>query len=79
MHKLINLLLFVWLLCIVDVVEDNFALIEIPQGDDFVLLHVDTEKIGCNIEEGSRILVQYKNEKNFVVKCHSIIDNTSHL
>ena len=77
--KLINLLLPLWLLCVVDSMEDNLALIEVPQGKDFAYIHVETEGSGCDIKEGSRILVRYESEESFSVKCQKVLDFSPNL
>jgi len=79
MKRLINILLPIWLLCVVDIVEDNLALIEVPQGKDFTYIHIKTENMGCTPKEGGRVYVRRMGEEKFVVKCQKVLDNPINL
>ena len=77
--KLINLLLPIWLLCVVDNMEDSLALIEVPQGGGFTYIHIETEGSGCNVKEGGYVYVRYESEEKFVVKCQKVLDSITNL
>ncbi len=77
--KLINLLLPIWLLCVVDNMEDSLALIEVPQGEGFTYIHIETEGSGCNVKEGGYVHVRYESEEKFVVKCQKVLDNRGNI
>ena len=79
MKRLINLLLPIWLLCVVDIVEGSLALIEIPQGKDFTYIHIETEGSGCSFKEGGYVHVRYESEEKFVVKCQKVLDNRGNI
>ena len=79
MKRLTNLLLPLWLLCVVDIVEGNLALIEVPQGKDFTYIHIETEGSGCSFKEGGYVHVRYYSQEKFVVKCQKVLDSTTNL
>ena len=79
MRRLINILLPIWLLCVVDMVEDNLALIEVPQGNGFTYIHIEIEGSGCDLKEGSYVQVLYEGNENFAVKCQKVLDNPTNL
>ena len=79
MRRLINILLPIWLLCVVDMVEDNLALIEVPQGNGFTYIHIEIEGSGCDVKEGGHVYVRYESEENFVVRCQKVLDKAANL
>ena len=79
MKRLINILLPIWLLCVVDIVEDNLAVIEVPQGRGFTYIHAETENMGCTPKEGGHVYVRYEGNGKIAVRCQKVLDNPINL
>ena len=79
MKRLNNILLPIWLLCVVDIMEGSLALIEVPQGKDFTYIHIETEGSGCEVKEGGHVYVRYEGEENFAVRCQKVLDKPTNL